>query len=202
MKTGVALASRKKTAPTAPSRSPLGSKKFPFDRMVTQLGKRDSRSARAAFFLNWAADEFPKAYMPWNAILQNIQGRQGLPRMSSDEVAALRGSCGLVRRALQKQHKRDLVIAGAAARATTDDEDTAAVALPRKMKSLRSAKNAVMATHALIDPTQVRDPRIKAYLNRSVKEIMRVIGSAEFDKKLLPPADQEADSEDKESKKR
>jgi hypothetical protein len=172
--------------------------------MVTQLGKRDSRSARAAFFLNWAADEFPKAYMPWNAILQNIQGRQGLPRMSSDEVTALRGSCGQVRRALQRHHKRDLVIAGSAARATTDDEDTAAVALPRKMKQLRSAKNAVMATHALIDPAQVRDPRIKTYLNRSVKEIMRVIGSAEFDKKLLPPADQESegDGEDKENKKR
>lgn len=72
-----------------------------------------------------------------------------------------------------------------------NDDDVAAVTLPKKLKGLRAAKNSALATNALIDPAQIKDPRIKAYLAKSVKDLVRMIGSEDFDRRLLPPTEQE-----------
>lgn len=159
--------------------------------MCMELGKRDNRSQRVAWFLNWAAEHSPHEYQPYNVILQAINNLGRLPRMDKDEVLAVRGNMHSVRRILQRDYNRDLDVAGGAARATVDDDDKAAVVLPKKMKRLQSAKNAVLTTHSLIDPKRVKDPVTKAYLTHSVASIIKMVGSESFDRKLLPPTDDE-----------
>lgn len=171
--------------------SPFGHK-FPFDQMLKDLDKKDSRTQRAAYYLDWAAKVMPKHYQPYNVLLTAIMGYTSRRRMDSDEVTSLRNSMGTVRKALQKYYGRTLDPAGSGVRATVDDEDAATVALPKSLRRFRSAKNSVLAVNALIDPSKVRDPRIKSYLNRSVRDVIRMVGSEDFDRKLLPPGSDES----------
>lgn len=159
--------------------------------MIQLLGKKDSRAQRIAFYLNWAASELPLQYQPFNVIVQAINDYGRLPRMDDNQVSAVRRSLASVRRIVQRTYQRDLDVGGGGVRATVSDEDAAGVVLPKKMKRLRSAKNAVVTTHSLIDPAQIKDPRIKAYLNRSVRDVVKLIGSEDFDRKLLPPVTEE-----------
>lgn len=160
---------------------------FPHARMLAELGKRDTRAQRVAYYLNWAANEAPHQYQPFNEIVSQINAYGKLPRMNNDEVEAVRGGMHTVRKILQQQYDRDLDVAGGGARATVDDQDTAAVVLPKKMKRLRSARNGVIATHGLIDPNKIKNPAIKAYLTKSVSAVVKMIGTDDFEKKLLPP---------------
>lgn len=164
--------------------------KFPYDKMLTDLGKRDSRSQRAAYYLNWAATTRPYHYLPFNVIVTDVMNYQALRKLTSDDVHSLRRNMGQVRKLLQTVYGRDLDIAGAGARATVDDTDATTVALPKKMRRLRSAKNSVMATYRLIDHAQVKDPKAKNYLAKSVRDVVRLIGSEDFDRKLLPPGEE------------
>lgn len=164
---------------------------FPFEQMNDALGKRDSRAQRAAYYLDWCAAHFPHEYQPFNTIVQQINGRTSTPRMENDEVKNLRGAMHGVRLLLQSQYKRDLDIAAGGARATVDDDDTASVVMPKKMKRLRSAKNAVLATNNLIDIAEIKSPELRAYMKRSVSDIVKLVGSEEFDRKLLLPGEGE-----------
>jgi hypothetical protein len=182
-------ARRRANAARRPSR--VGGPKFDHAAMVAALGNKDSRAQRIAYYLDWCAARLPLQYQPFNVIVQEINAYARMPRMDTDEVSTARGSMHSVRRILQQKYQRDLDVGGGGARATVSDEDAAGVVLPKKMKRLRSAKDAVVATHALIDVAEIKDPRIKAYLNKSVREVVRLIGSEDFDKKLLPPMSEE-----------
>lgn len=173
---------------TRPKRRKTSASTFAWDRMVTDLGKRDSRTARVAYYLDWAAKNLPMEYQPYNVIVQAINNYQRLPRTDHDEVTAIRTNMHTVRKVLQAQYERDLDSAGRATRATVNDEDAAAVVIPKKMQRLRAAKNALLVSHSLIDPKKVTDGRIRAYLTHSVKDIVRMVGSEEFESKLLPPS--------------
>lgn len=181
--------SRIRTAEDAPG-SPFGHK-FPFDQMVRDLNKKDSRTQRAAYYLDWAAKVMPKHYQPYNVLLTAVMGYTSRRRMDSDEVKSLRASMTGVRKVLQKKYGRTLDPAGSGVRATTDDEDAASVAMPKALGRLRSAKNSVLAVGGIIDPNKIRDPRIKSYFNRSVRDVIKMVGSEDFDRKLLPPAEKE-----------
>ena len=188
MTRAIQLAGRKKNRNTGTSTATAAAK-FPFDKMLADLQKKDSRVKRAAYFLNWAAGVMPKHYQPYNVVLTAIMGYSSLRRMDSDEVKSLRASMTSVRKTLQKVYGRTLDPAGNGVRATTDDEDAAAVAMPKALGRLRSAKNSVMAVSSVIDPNRIRDPRIKSYFNRSVRDVLKMVGSEDFDRKLLPPAE-------------
>lgn len=169
----------------------VGGPTFDHAHMLSDLGRHNSRAQRIAYYLNWCAGMLPLQYQPFNTIVQEINGYERLPRMDADEVVAVRRNMGTIRKLLQRLYARDLDVGGGGARATVSDEDAAGVVLPKKMKRLRSAKNAVVATHSLIDPGAVKDPRIKAYLNKSVRDVVKLIGSDDFDRKLLPPISEE-----------
>lgn len=194
MTRAVALSSR---APKRSSRASgrkaarVGGPRFDHAKMVQALGKKDTRAQRIAFYLNWSATELPLQYQPFNVIVQAINNYSRLPRMDHNEVTSARGGLTSVRRIMQITYQRDLDVGGGGVRATVSDEDAAGVVLPKKMKRLRSAKNAVVATHSLIDPAAVKDPRIRAYLNKSVRDVVKLIGSEDFDQKLLPPMSEE-----------
>lgn len=169
----------------------IGGPRFDHAKMLQALGGKDSRAQRIAFYLDWCATELPLQYQPFNVIVQAISDYARLPRMDADEVTMVRRNMGAPRRLLQRTYQRDLDVGAGGARATVSDEDAAGVVLPKKMQRLRSAKNAVVATHSLIDPAAVKDPRIKAYLTKSVRDVIKMIGSDDFDRKLLPPVSEE-----------
>lgn len=184
-----------KKAETAPKKRKsaglrdLPASKFPHEKMLSNLGSSDSRAKRIAYYLDWAAREQPYHYQPFNVIVTAIQNYGALRRMDSEEVVSVRASMSSVRNLLQKTYGRDLDIAGNGALATVSDEHTASVPLPKKLRRLRSAKNSVLKTYNLIDMAKIKDPKIKAYLSKSVKEVIRLVGGEDFDKKLLPPKD-------------
>lgn len=196
MTKAVALASRAPRGrgtkrPTGRRASRVGGPVFDHSKMIQALGKKDSRAQRIAFYLNWSATELPLQYQPFNVIVQAINNYGRLPRMDDHEVAAVRRSLSSVRRITQIDYQRDLDVGGGGVRATVSDEDAAGVVLPKKMKRLRGAKNAVIATHSIIDAGAIKDPRIRAYLNKSVRDVVKLIGSEDFDRKLLPPSPEE-----------
>lgn len=48
-----------------------------------------------------------------------------------------------------------------------------------------------MRATSVVDINGIKDPRVKAYMNRSVKDVLKLISGDDFDKKLLPPASDE-----------
>jgi len=170
-------------------RSTISIEHFPFDQMKQALGDEcDFRSKKTAFLLDWAAKNMPGVYIGYAEIVRAIDNRKSLPRLDSPDVKALRSSIANVRGLLRERYGRELDTAPNSVRATTGDEDAATVVLPKKLRRLRSAKNAVIATHSLIDPANVKDARIRAYLENDVNAIIKAIGSESFDKRLLPPS--------------
>lgn len=188
-RSGSGKRTRSRAAPRRNSR--VGGPRFEHAAMLVALGKNDTRAQRIAYYLDWCASKLPLQYQPFNVVVQEINGYARLPRMDAEEVSTVRGSMHTIRRILQQKYERDLDVGGGGARATISDEDAASVVLPKKMKRLRSAKNAVVTTHSLIDPAAIKDPRIKAYLTKSVREVIKLIGSEDFDRKLLPPVSEE-----------
>jgi hypothetical protein len=167
----------------------LTAEHFPHDKMKEDLGDEcDFRSKRVAYFLDWAAKNMPSVYINYSEVVRAIDNRKSLPRLDSADVKALRSSIANVRGLLRERYGRELDTAPNSVRATTGDEDAATVVLPKKLRRLRSAKNAVIATHSLIDPANVKDARIRAYLENDVNAIIKAIGSESFDKRLLPPS--------------
>lgn len=171
------------------ARTGIGAPQFDFEAMLEAVGDHDSRTQRVAFYLNWAAQRLPHQYLPYNVIAQAISGSKSkrLPRMDSDEVQGIRRTLHGIRKALREKYGRSLDVAADGARATVDSQDLASVVMPKKVRRFRSAKNALIAEHQLIDVGQIRDPKIRTYINRPIRELMKLIGSDDFDKKLLPP---------------
>lgn len=150
-------------------------------------------TARAAHCLDWAALAFPKQYVPYTHLLKAIMGYRRTPVEDNQEVLMLRRNMTRVREILLKKYGRVLDSQpGLGVRATVDDADTLTVALPKKMARFRAAKVGLATTVNLIDPAKVPNtPEYapwKAWLNRSVKEVMRQISDPTFESKLLPPA--------------
>lgn len=59
------------------------------------------------------------------------------------------------------------------------------------MRRLKSAKDSLVRATSVVDINGIKDPRVKAYMNRSVKDVLKLISGDDFDKKLLPPASDE-----------
>lgn len=158
-----------------------------------------SLPARAAHCLDWAAEKFPKQYITYPLLLKSIQGFSRMPQMNSDAVIQLKNTMQRVKSILIEKYGRELDSQpGIGVRATVDDADMLTTTLPKRMRRLRSAKNAVIKTTDLIDPTQIPATAEykpwKDWFNRSVKDVRRLLMSEDFEQKLLPPAP--ADSED------
>lgn len=157
-----------------------------------------SLAHRAAHCLDWAAQHYQKQYIPYNVLLKGIQGYSRLPLLNSDEVMTLKRAMSRVRNILGDIYGRELDSQpGIGVRATTDDADALTIALPKKMSRFRSAKNALQQTVNRIDPTQIPDTAEmrpwKQWFNRSVKDVLKTIGTSEFESKLLPPASDDTD---------
>ncbi len=151
-----------------------------------------SVAARVAHFLDWAAKIGPGQYIPYNIATKTVLRLPRNPQLNSKEVETLRSRMSEVRKILQRQYGRDLDSqVGIGVRATYDDADTLTVSLPKKMRRFNAAKKSLSDTAALIDEKNVPNtPELKqwkAWLRNSVSDVLRLVGSADFEQKCLPP---------------
>jgi hypothetical protein len=155
----------------------------------------DPKTKRVAAFLIWAAQRHPFEYIPYNVIVQAINGYRRLPRMESDEVTMIKNCMTGVRRHLQGNQRELVSQPGIGVRATVDDADTLKTALPNKVKRLQAAKRAVISTASIIDPNAIPDTKEnepwKKWLKGSVRAAIKELESPTFERKLLPPSEQE-----------
>lgn len=152
-----------------------------------------TQSHRAAQYLDWAAKNYPGQYTPYNLMLQAIMGYGRTPRLKNAEVERLRNALGRIRAILLDQYDRDLVSQpGLGPRATVDDADKLKMVLPKKAARLASARVQFVTTANSIDPSHIPNSpemkTLKEWFSRSVKDVVKQIGSKDFEAKLLPPS--------------
>jgi len=152
-----------------------------------------SKARRAAHFFAWAKENYPYEFANWDVTLQAIEGYGKRPSLKSKEVLALRRQGSFIRATLENDYGMCLVSQpGVGARATVDDGDMAKHAMTRRMKVLSSAQKAAEKTFALIDPQQIPNtPEFRPYkdwINKDVREVLKLTGTETFQRKCLPPA--------------
>lgn len=157
-----------------------------------------SEPERAAHALDWAATNMSHVFIQVNELLKVVRGLPHLPRMTSPEVHLFRGKMNRVNVLLQKNYRRMLVaLPGIGVRATVDDSDGMQNALPRRMARLAAAKRSVVAAVDLIDPAKIPATAElapwKKWLTKDVAGVVREIGGAEFERRCLPPKQDEDD---------
>lgn len=159
-----------------------------------------SRTKRVAHFLDWAAVNKPGEFMPYNVIVKAIMGYTYMPRLDGDEVRQIKNATsGGVRSSLIGEYNRELVtLPGVGIRATTSDADRLEYVAPRKAQRLATARRNFMLTANAINlrnvPNTPAYAALKSWMQREVGDVLKLIGSAEFERKLLPPSTGPAES--------
>lgn len=151
-----------------------------------------SRAQRGAEFLHWFAKKNPGVYVAYNELVQNINGYKRKPLLKSEEVEQMRKSMTAVKRLLFDKHEREIVsLPGVGIRASVDDADKLKNVVTKKAGRLQSARVSFVKTVSTIDQRTIPNtPELvpyKNWLNREVKDLMKQLSSAEFERKLLPP---------------
>lgn len=159
-----------------------------------------SQVQRAANFLDWSAKNHPGTYVAYNELLRSINGYSKKPQLKSDEVERLRKNSHAIKKNLWDKYKREIVsLPGVGIRASTDDADVLTNVVPKRATRLQSAKNSFVQTVTNIDPTKIPNtPALKPHkdwLQKEIRDLVKQIGSAEFERKLLPPATLDAPQE-------
>lgn len=161
---------------------------FPFNDEFCAL----TMPQRVAFFLNWSAANYPNEFVPHQMIWRAITGLKRTPIQSSPDALRVKNMMGRVRVILQKDYARDLYTQPfAGVRATVDDADALQSTLPRRMRRLRSAREAVTRTAELIDVKKLPNtPQMtpwKRWFATSVQDVLGLLNSDNFTRGLLPP---------------
>jgi len=167
--------------------------KFTLDISKFTTNHKLSIPNRAAQYLDWAAKNYPHQYTPYNLMCQALMGYDRTPKLKNAEVERLRNSSGRIRAILVEKFERDLVVQpGLGPRATVDDADKLKMVMPKKSARLASARAQFVNTANSIDPKQIPNSpelaSLKDWFARSVKDVVKQIGSKEFEAKLLPPS--------------
>lgn len=171
---------------------------FPFNDEFLTL----TMPQRVAFFINWAAQHYPNEFVPHQFIYRACTGLKRTPHQTSPDTVRIKNMMGRVRLILQKDYARDLCSQPfAGVRATVDDADALQSTLPRRMRRLRAAREAVTRTAELIDPKKLPNtPQMtpwKRWFSTSVQDVLGLLNSDNFTRGLLPPATPDAAKPDK-----
>lgn len=171
---------------------------FPFNDEFCAL----TMPQRVAFFLDWCAKHYPHEYVAPALIWRAVTNLKRTPTHASPDAQRIKNMMGRVRAILQKDYARDLFgqpFVGV--RATVDDADALQSTLPRRMRRLRAAREAVTRTAELIDPKKLPNtPQMtpwKRWFSTSVQDVLGLLNSDNFSRGLLPPAAPEAAKPDK-----
>ena len=148
---------------------------------------------RAAHFFQWASENYPHVFCPYNHALRAVMGYGYTPRLDSEEVERFRQRLGSVGKYLQETPYATELLRrpGSGARACVDDEDILKHCVPKRMGRLRSTKAALAQTVGLINPARIpnnKDNKAwKLWLTGPVNSVLRTVNSKAFDKKCSPP---------------
>jgi hypothetical protein len=157
---------------------------------------------RAAQFLDWAAQHMPKRFVPFVWIAKNAYAKPRVPRGDSVEVTMIRQKrMDQIKRVLWETYKRRTVPAPRGSepgvRATYDHDDLAGTDLVRSNRRVINATRRVAETHAVIDPDQMRDERLKE-LVQSMAPVIKKLTQPDLIRRLELPPGRKKNPEDKE----
>lgn len=152
-----------------------------------------SKPYRIAAFLEWWAVRHPHDFAAYNEVLKAIEGYRHMPRIDSEEVAALRTRIHSVERIMNEKYKRSLVRhRGLGVRATVDDVDMIRNKQVDRVKKVERSITAVVRLDGLIDTSKIpntpENKPLKEWYSRDVKGIIKQIGDPRYLEKMLPPA--------------
>lgn len=155
------------------------------------LDEKLSMPRRIAHCLDWCAKECPQQYIPFQILLKAVMGYAKTPLATSKEVESLRQKWTSVRKVLLEHYRRDLVVErGIGVRATDGSEDVAKTTLGVRVRRFEGARQMVEKTLAIINPSEIKDRKLKAYVT-DITPVFKQLSSPAFSEKLLPPKDPE-----------
>lgn len=152
-----------------------------------------SRPQRAAHALDWAAANCPRQFVAYNLLLKAIMGYPQMPRLSSDEVAGLRGAMTAVRKILREKYARGCVSSpGIGVRATVDSEDQLKTDVVKASHRVASANRGLINAASLVDPARLPQSAANrpwlAWWKGGLREQLAQISQPDFARRMLAPS--------------
>ena len=152
------------------------------------LEQAKSRTEKTAHFLDFAAQEAPHLPIALNLIVQAIDHLSRTPAQDSELVKLMAKSMQGVRRKLMLDYNRGLsTVKGMGVRATVDGDDVANTQLRSGVGRLVGAKKSVERTRQLIDPSTMKNPALKTWVQGGVTRMLSEMNAENRLAKLLPP---------------
>lgn len=154
---------------------------------------KGSMAERGAHALHWAAQRFPKQYVPYTLLAKVMLNLPHMPRAANPDVVTTAGRVTSIREKLIKNFGCSAVVMPkVGVRATVDSEDVLKTDMVSKSKRLASARRGYVASAKLVDVAEVpktedNKPWIGWY-QQGVKQVLGQISSDAFGQKLLPPS--------------
>lgn len=122
--------------------------------------------ARAASFLDFAAERRPGAPVSWSLVTRRVLGGARMPNPDSQIVIDMMRRASSIRLALGKQFNRGLEnISGLGVRATADDDDFVATQIKRKAKRARGAYDSLAQDVARVDRKAMKNKELRGWLD-------------------------------------
>lgn len=141
---------------------------------------------KIAEFLVWAARQEPKRFITLPEVVRAVYG---VTRTGADQENSIRRRLSGVNKILHDEFGVALVTQPrVGVRATTSDEDTARMALPKRMQRLDSARKAVVATTNIVDPRKINDPELRKWVEMGPRKVVNIMAGADFEKQITLPA--------------
>lgn len=152
-----------------------------------------SMTQRVAHFLDWAATNRPKEFIPHNEVLKFVQGYKAMPRLANREVELIKSAMTRARKVLHEKYNRGLLSKpSVGVRATTDDLDRAKHELTKRARDVVRTSTRFKEVHSSIDaqkiPQTAEGKLWAGWVQGGAKEMVKQFADPNFERKLLPPA--------------
>ena len=182
------MSNKRPAGPRAPKQNAV--KQLTFEDFAPDQDMNENQ--RAAQFIDWAARNMPKRFVPYVWITRHAYCKPKTPRIDNDEVNITRRKrMTRISQILWEKYHRRTVSAPRdlepGVRGTTDSDDLAATDYLRRTKRVANGIKAVEETRSKIDTKLMLNKDMKALVERT-DPIMKQLSRANlFEKLKLPP---------------
>jgi hypothetical protein len=206
-------AKKMETQPMASPKSPPGGAKRQFKKSVTyadfQPDPTQNEVERAAAFLDWAAQNMPKRFIPYTWITKHAKpNMHRVPDVGSLDVAFIRKKIGSIKRVLWDVYGRKTDPAPRSdeipgVRATTDTDDIAGTDFLRTKKRVHNGILHLQDTRSKMDIKSMRDKGLKSMVT-SMDPVIKQLTDGDLMAKLkeLPARTDDDEDDDKKGGKK
>lgn len=158
-----------------------------------KLDNQHSISRRICEALNWAADHRPGECVDYRILTKVVMGYTRTPIADSADVKRIRTCKTGANKQLHRLYNRAIIVErDVGIRSSVDDTDKAAHVLVRKHARVRSSVKSFEETANSIDvkkiPNTPANKEIRDFAVQSIKYLLPVFQSPDFQKRMLPPA--------------